>query len=105
MTRRLCYSTDYCLLSTVSSPARLALAPSSSSSVSAAAVTAAAAAAVFTRTRLVDGQRAAAELPAVELFDGRGRALGRRHLDEAEAARAPGVAVFDHRGVLDLAGL
>src|SRR5438309_11878160 len=43
----------------------------------------------------LDLQRAPVELLAVELLDGRIGLLGRRHLHEAESARAPGVTVHD----------
>src|SRR5205085_12504296 len=86
----------FCLF-TFALPARLA--------VAAAASAAAVAAALDAGPRLVNGQRATAELFAVELLDGRCRSFGRRHLDEAEAARATRVAVFDDRRVLDLSGL
>src|SRR6185295_8475049 len=52
--------------------------------------------AIFTRAGLVDGERAAAELGAVEVVNRRVATLG--HLDEAEAARAAGVAVGDDLG-------
>jgi hypothetical protein len=71
----------------------------------ATAAVAATAAALDAGPGLVDGQRATAELLAVELLDGRGGPLGCHHLDEAEAARAARVAVFDHRCVFDLARL
>src|SRR5438067_2508584 len=87
------FSFAFCLF-TFALPARLAVAAS-----------AVAASALDAGPRLVDGQRATAELLAVELLDGRRRAFWRRHLDEAEAARAARVAVFDDRRVLDLAGL
>src|SRR4051794_37404263 len=56
----------------------------------------AAARAVLTRTRLVHRQRAALELAAVEAGDRLVAAF--RHLDEAEAARAAGVAIHHHLG-------
>src|SRR5919107_1616013 len=64
-----------------------------------------AAAAILAGPRLVDRQVAAAELLAVELRDGRLALFARRHLDEAEAARAARVAILDDRGRLDVAGL
>src|SRR3989441_2675190 len=53
----------------------------------------------------LDLQRAPVEFLAVELLDGRIGLLGRRHLHEAESARAPGVTVHDDRGRLDGADL
>jgi hypothetical protein len=41
----------------------------------------------------------------VELLDGRVALFLRGHLDEAEAARAAGLAVLDDRSRLDRAGL
>src|SRR5690349_13883455 len=49
---------------------------------------------------LVDAQRATAELLAIEILDG-ARCVGARHLDEAEAARAAGVAIGDDAHRLD----
>ncbi len=69
------------------------------------AAVAAAAAAVGARARFVDRDVAPVELRAVELLDGRRRALGRSHLDKAEAARAARVAILDDRGRRDLARL
>src|SRR5207245_2402134 len=71
----------------------------------AAATTAAAVAAAGAgRLRALDLDGPAVDRRAVELAD---RLLGvfrRRHLDEAEAARAAGVAVGHHRRRLDIAG-
>src|SRR5689334_21865313 len=61
----------------------------------AAAVTASAA-----LLSLVDAQRATAELLAIEILDG-ARCVGARHLDEAETARAAGVAIGDDAHRLD----
>src|SRR4051812_47469248 len=59
----------------------------------------------FTRLRDVDGQVPAVEVVAVEPLDGGLALLLRSHLDEAEAARAARVAVFDYRSRLDRARL
>src|ERR687884_138745 len=75
-------------------PSRLAVA-------AAAATATAAAAAVTAGPGLVDRQVAAAELLAVELLDGGLALLARRHLDEAEAARAARVAILDDVSRLD----
>src|SRR6185437_11648186 len=48
--------------------------------------------------RLVDPQRPAAEVGAVEGLD-RARSVGARHLHEAKAARPAGLAVGDERDV------
>src|SRR6516162_4112205 len=61
----------------------------------AAAITAAAA-----LLGLVDPQRAAAELLAIQILDG-ARSVGAGHLDEAEAARPAGVAIGDDAHRLD----
>jgi hypothetical protein len=57
--------------------------------------TAAASAAIFTRARFVDVQSAAIDFLAVELLDGSFALFFGRHLDEAEAARASRLSVFD----------
>src|SRR5947209_14987894 len=61
--------------------------------------------AAFTRLRDVDVQVPAVEVVAVKSSDGGLALLLRGHLDEAEAARAARVAVFDDRRRLDRAGL
>src|SRR5439155_18240505 len=53
----------------------------------------------------LDLQRPTVQVLAVELLDGLGRGLGRRHLDEAESPRLSGVAVHHHRRRLDRPGL
>src|SRR5262245_61270908 len=55
------------------------------------------AASLVTAARFVDLQRPALELFAVELFDRLRRVRFVRHLDEPEAARLPGQAIFDDR--------
>src|ERR687883_22770 len=87
------------------SPASRRVLPARTAAAVAAAAAAATAAAVFAGLRLVDGQRAPADFPAVELRDGGLTLLLGRHLDEAEAARAARVAVFDDRRRLDRTGL
>src|SRR4051812_3149093 len=69
----------------------------SAPSAVAAAPAAAARPAVGLRLGLVDGEVTAVHVFAVELLDGRLCVLGRRHLDEAEAARAPGLAILYDR--------
>src|SRR5437763_13357267 len=59
----------------------------------------------LTRIGDVDGQVPAVEVVAVKSSDGGLALFLRRHLDEAEAARAARVAVFDDRRRLDRAGL
>ena len=70
-----------------------------SAAASAAATTASAAAAAI--LRFVDAQRTAAHVASVQLVD---RLIGVPvvHLHEAEAARAAGFAVGDHRHRVDL---
>src|SRR6185369_10604399 len=51
--------------------------------------------------RLLDLDRASVQVGAVEPADGLFRFLGRRHLDEAEAARAAGIPVRHHTGRFD----
>jgi hypothetical protein len=85
--------------------ATVAATTAAATSVAAAPATTTAAAAVCSRLRFVDGQSTAAEVFAVELFDGRRRAFRRRHFDEAEAARAARVTIFDHGRRLDFASL
>src|SRR5205085_5646362 len=85
------------------------------SAATAAAITAAAEAttaasaasrpSTFARARLVDGQGAATQSLSVELCDSGLAFFLCGHLDEAEAASTPGVAVFDDRRRLDRAGL
>src|ERR1051326_5971139 len=71
----------------------------------AAASAASARPAILARARLVDRQAATVQVFAVELLDGGLALFLRRHLDEAEAARAARVAVFDDVGRLDRTGL
>src|ERR1043165_1023789 len=86
--------------------AAAAIAAAVAASAEAAASTAATARpAILARTRLVDRQAATVQVFAVELLNGGLALFLRRHLDEAEAARAARVAVFDHVGRLDRAGL
>src|SRR5262245_59472691 len=54
--------------------------------------------------RLVDPERAAVHLEAVELLDG-GLGLGRSHVDEGETARLAGLAIIDDLHRIDLAVL
>src|ERR1700759_5286033 len=61
--------------------------------------------AVLARLGDVDGQATTVEIVAVEPSDGGLALFFRGHLDEAEAARAPRVAVFDDVGRLDRARL
>src|ERR1044071_7680699 len=70
-----------------------------------AALEPAAAVAVLARLGDVDGQVTAVEVVTVELSDGGLALFLRRHLDEAEAARAARVAILDDRGRLDRTGL
>src|ERR1700722_19351886 len=60
------------------------------------------AAGAFAFLGLVDLERAAFEVLAVQRLDGAGR-IGARQFDEAEAARAAGIAIHDQRDRLDRA--
>src|SRR5207249_4875209 len=57
------------------------------------------------RVRQLDLELTAIELVAIETLDGLGGLLGRRHLNEAEPARAAGVPIHDDGGGLDGADL
>ncbi len=69
------------------------------------AATAASSAAIFARACFVDVQITAIDFFAVELLDGSFALFLARHLDEAEAARASRLTVFDDRSGLDRSGL
>src|SRR2546429_8041816 len=92
-------------MATLGSWARPPPPPPAPPPAAAAVPTAAPTAARARRLGELDLQRPAIDLLTVELLDcGLGR-LGRRHLDEAKPARAPGVTVRYDRGRFDPAGL
>jgi hypothetical protein len=70
-----------------------------------AATTTAAAAACFTRAGFIDGEGTAAELLAIEHFDGFLGFLGGAHGDEGETAGLAGHAVLHEGGFRDGSGL
>src|SRR5579871_895102 len=92
----------------ISAAARAArVLPAARAAAAATTTTARATAAAATAAallRLVHAQRASAHVLPVEALD-RARSVAARHLDEAEAARAAGVAVVDQGDRLDLAML
>src|SRR5712692_987986 len=81
-------------------PAWLSALPPSSAVAAPATSTAATGVSLGSRARLIDVDRAAIHLNAVELFNGLRRCV-RVHFDESEAARATGVPVRHDRGRLD----
>jgi hypothetical protein len=68
---------------------------SSKAPIAAAEATVTASTAILTRLGFVYFQSPAGHFLAIELFDGSSGLFLGRHLDEAEAARASGVTVFD----------
>ena len=57
------------------------------------------------RVRQLDLELTAIELVAIETLDGLVGFLGRRHLDETEPARSPGVSIHDDCSGFDAADL
>ena len=60
---------------------------------------------IFARAGFIDFQHAAGEFLAVELIDCRCSFFFSRHFDESETFRSAGVAILDHAGGFNRAGL
>jgi hypothetical protein len=91
-------------------PAAAATAAATTTTTAAATTTTTAAAAATAATALallglVDAERTAVELRAVELRDGRASLFRRPHRHESKAARLAGLAVLDDVDVRDFAAL